>query len=96
MMSDRSVAFPSAEELEAAAYICLVMAATTDLGQFLPGSGNAQRRRFHRFRKRFKEGCDQDEGRCRCSGAWLVFSGFYLGCRTGGESRGQGRMAAPF
>ena len=54
-MSDESGMFPTVEELEGAAYICLTMAATTDLSQFPPGSGNAQRRRFHKLKKRFEE-----------------------------------------
>ncbi len=42
-------------DLEAAAYLCLAMAATTDRDQFPRGSGSAICRIFHDRKKRFEE-----------------------------------------
>jgi hypothetical protein len=42
-------------DLEGAAYLCLAMAAQTDLDQFPPGSGNITRRMYHERKRRFEE-----------------------------------------
>jgi hypothetical protein len=42
-------------DLEGAAYICLAAAATTDLNQFPPESGNISRRKHHERKRRFED-----------------------------------------
>ena len=42
-------------DLEGAAYLCLAMAAQTDLDQFPPGYGNLTRRKHHERKRRFEE-----------------------------------------
>ena len=42
-------------DLEGAAYLCLAMAAQTDLDQFPPGSGNRIRCVHHERKRRFEE-----------------------------------------
>lgn len=54
-MSDNPKEFPSVENLEAAAWLCLEGAAMTDLDQFPPGSGTSRTRRLHARKKRFEE-----------------------------------------
>ena len=41
-------------DLEGAAYLCLASAATTDLDQFPPGSGNISCREHHERKRRFE------------------------------------------
>ena len=53
-MSDEPKEFPSVENLKAAAWLCLAVAATTDLDQFPPGSGTNKSRRFHARKERFE------------------------------------------
>ncbi|MFH0712414.1 MAG: hypothetical protein V2A55_00935 [Candidatus Jorgensenbacteria bacterium] len=54
-MSDNSKEFPSVENLEAVAWLCLEGAAMTDLDQFPPGSGMSSARRLHARKRQFEE-----------------------------------------